>query len=165
MNLEQIYYFGELIGVVAIVASLLFVGLQMRQNANGLKVNATATAVANWQSVVLELASSDTLAMAWHRMTTASDISDLEPTDVARVTAMLTAAAKNAEFTYFRHLVNEVDDGHWVSARVGFLRGFVSPLTREIIWPRVKADLSPEFGAYIEDLLRSPPPDLAVNLG
>jgi len=31
MDLEQAYYLGELIGVIAIVGSLVFVGLQMRQ--------------------------------------------------------------------------------------------------------------------------------------
>ncbi len=32
MDLQQIYYVGEFFGVVAVVASLLFVGVQMRQN-------------------------------------------------------------------------------------------------------------------------------------
>ena len=32
MDLEQLYYLGELVGVVAIIGSLLFVGVQMRQS-------------------------------------------------------------------------------------------------------------------------------------
>ena len=37
MELEQIYYVGELIGVVVVAASLLFVGVQMRQNTTALR--------------------------------------------------------------------------------------------------------------------------------
>lgn len=32
MGLEQLYYIAEIVGVVAIVLSLLFVGVQLRQN-------------------------------------------------------------------------------------------------------------------------------------
>ena len=32
MDLEQLYYTGELVGVAAIIGSLIFVGLQMRQS-------------------------------------------------------------------------------------------------------------------------------------
>ena len=32
LTLEQAYYIGELVGVVVVIASLIFVGLQIRQN-------------------------------------------------------------------------------------------------------------------------------------
>ena len=37
MELEQIYYIGELIAAVAVISSLLFVGVQMRQNTTALR--------------------------------------------------------------------------------------------------------------------------------
>ena len=46
--LEQLYYLSEVVGVVIVAGSLIFVGLQMRQNSNALRVSATAASVGNW---------------------------------------------------------------------------------------------------------------------
>jgi hypothetical protein len=45
ITLEQIYYIGELIAVIAVIASLLYAGKQMKQNTEAMQVNA-ASAVA-----------------------------------------------------------------------------------------------------------------------
>ena len=87
MDLEQVYYLGELIAAVAVVASLLFVGVQMRQNSNALRVSATAAGVANWQETVLVLASSDYIAPALVRFNAAERPDELGVEDVMRVTA------------------------------------------------------------------------------
>ena len=100
MELEQLYYLGEMIGVVVVAGSLIFVGQQMRQNARALSVSATAASVANWQRTVLELASSDHVAPALSRVVQATDPNDLDFVDVTRVAAFSTAAAKNAERSY-----------------------------------------------------------------
>ena len=39
ITLEQVYYIGQTLGVMVVIASLLFVGLQVRQNAQALRVS------------------------------------------------------------------------------------------------------------------------------
>jgi len=56
LTLEQMYYIGELIGVVAIITSLIYVGKQVRQNTKQMETN-SALAQVQWsnniQSVLL----------------------------------------------------------------------------------------------------------------
>lgn len=157
MGLEQLYYIGELVGVVVVIGSLLFVGIQMRQSANALRVSTTAAAVANWQATVLELAGGEHVAPAIARVNQATDPSDLDTVDVMRITGFLIAAAKNTEFAFFRHQANEIADGLWEAARNGLLVPFRTPITREVVWPRVKMQLSPEFASFFEKELNQLP--------
>ena len=150
MELQQIYYIGELVAAAAVIGSLLFVGVQMRQTANAQKVSVTAASVANWQETVLVLAGSEQVAPAMARVTQAESATDLELTDILRVTGLLIAAAKNTEFAYYRHRSNEIADGLWDAARGGLLVSFISPMSREVIWPRVKTQVSPEFANFFE---------------
>ena len=170
MELVQIYYVGELIAAIAVIASLLFVGGQMRQNANALRVSATAASVANWQETVLELAGSEHVAPAMARVSQANDPGDVDAVDALRVSGLLIAAAKNTEFAFYRHQSNEITDGLWEAARNGFLTSFSSGMVKEVIWPRVKTQVSPEFASFIEKELISFPdtsfvgtPQSAIN--
>lgn len=153
MELVQIYYIGELVGVAVIVGSLLFVGAQMRQNANALRVSATAASVSNWQGTVLEIAGSEHVAPALARIGQATDPNDLELVDTIRITGLLIAAAKNTEFAYYRHKANEITDGLWEAACNGLSLPFAAPMMKAVIWPRVKLQLSSEFAAYMDKTL------------
>jgi hypothetical protein len=157
MLLEQLYYLGELFGVVIVAGSLIFVGLQMRQNANALRVSTTAASVGNWQSTVLELSSSDHLVPAYARVSQAAKATDLTFEDIARIAAFSSAVAKNAEFAYYRHRANEIDDGFWDVALNTLIGFFNTSMMREAIWPRVKIQLSPDFTSRVEDAFSQEP--------
>jgi hypothetical protein len=157
MILEQLYYLSEVVGVVIVTGALIFVGQQMRQNARALRVSATAAGVANWQSTVLELASSDHIVPAYARVNQASKPGDLIYEDIVRVAALSTAAAKNAEFAYYRHQAREIDGGFWEAALNGLLQLFTTSMAREIIWPMVKVMLSPDFASYMDKALSEHP--------
>jgi len=49
LTLEQIYYIGELAGVIALITSLIYVGKQLRQNTEQMRTNA-AIVNAQWVS-------------------------------------------------------------------------------------------------------------------
>jgi hypothetical protein len=157
MELEQLYYLGEMIGVVVVAGSLIFVGQQMRQNARALSVSATAASVANWQHTVLELASSDHIAPAYTRISQAAEPSDLVFEDTTRIAGFSVAAAKNAEFAFHRHQAKEIDDGFWEASLNGLLGLFRTSMMREVIWQRIKPQLSPDFVTYMDKALSEHP--------
>ena len=59
MNLEQVYYASELLGLVAVIASLLYVGRQVKQNTASMR-NAASTEYLNGLNAL-------TIAMAMNR--------------------------------------------------------------------------------------------------
>jgi hypothetical protein len=65
MDLEQLYYLGELVGVVAIIGSLLFVGLQMQQNTLATRAASHHATTDNLNQVNLAIAQNPELAKVW----------------------------------------------------------------------------------------------------
>ena len=52
LTLEQIYYIGELIGVFAVVASLLYLAIQLRQNTKSIKLSTMHDNTSLWITVM-----------------------------------------------------------------------------------------------------------------
>jgi len=50
INLQNFYLLAEIVVAFAVVASLLFVGLQMRQNTNAMRIAAGQGLVASWSA-------------------------------------------------------------------------------------------------------------------
>ena len=59
MNLENLANLGEFIGGVAVIASLIYPAIQIRQNTRSVKSSTVATNTANWSSLLVSLASGD----------------------------------------------------------------------------------------------------------
>lgn len=153
MELQQLYYIGELVGVTALVASLIFVGLQMRQNAKGLQANAAANMVSNWQEVMLSISRDATLSRDIIAVNTASSADDFTAEQAVRYLAFLSAGLKNTEYSYYRYLAGELDEGLWQASETGALAMFNTPLKKELFWPGVQFQLSPRFANYLEEKL------------
>jgi hypothetical protein len=58
MNLEQLANLGEFIGGTAVIASLIYLAIQIRQNTRSVKSSTLATNTANWSSILVNLADS-----------------------------------------------------------------------------------------------------------
>ena len=66
-TLEQAYYIGELIGVLVIVMSLIFVALQIRQNTRTMLHDARSAMRERIFNFQLMMAQQENLADIWHR--------------------------------------------------------------------------------------------------
>jgi len=56
MNLQQLANLGEFIGGLAVIASLIYLAIQIRQNTRSVKSSTLATNTANWSSMLVNLA-------------------------------------------------------------------------------------------------------------
>lgn len=59
--LQDTYFVAEIIGVVALIASLVFVGIQIRQNTDATKASNSQAAQNGWNSLSMTLATNKTL--------------------------------------------------------------------------------------------------------
>jgi hypothetical protein len=66
MTLEEIYYISQIVAVVAIFASLIFVGVQVRQNSEQIKANTRSIkAAAAFEGTHSWAATNETIAADW----------------------------------------------------------------------------------------------------
>ena len=56
MNLEQLANVGEFISGIAVIASLIYLAIQIRQNTQSVKSSTLATNTTNWSSMLVSLA-------------------------------------------------------------------------------------------------------------
>lgn len=116
MSLESIYYVGQTIAVVAILASLVFVGIQVKQSSRAQR-QANEQAIADsvsesntqFMSVFMALASDETLAGIYTRALAGEDLN--------RVEATRFVAFVNTFFAYGEALYNQ----HKIQLGFGFV--------------------------------------------
>ena len=83
LTLEQIYYIGELIGVFALITSLIYVGKQLQQNTEQMRTNA-AIINAQWvSSIQSSLLNNRESAECWVKGGT--DFNNMDAVDQQRI--------------------------------------------------------------------------------
>ena len=115
MNLEHIYYVGEIIGVVVIILSLIYVGQQVRQNTQAIQVSSTQSFTDTWITFTSNLSQSPHLADILHRGL--SEGSSLKGAEIVQFYAFLGQAFAAYQSFYFQWKRGVLDNGLWSSYR------------------------------------------------
>ena len=81
LTLEQAYYIGELFGVVAVVASLLYLGIQIRQNTKSIRLSTLHDNTTLWVSIMSMVGQSQEASDLWYKgLQDYENLSDREKT-------------------------------------------------------------------------------------
>jgi hypothetical protein len=83
MSLEHLAYLSEIVGVVLVIASLIYVGKQLRQNTDVMRLNAAGSYVNLQERLCGEVANNRELAEYW--LKGASEFDSLDEVDKQRV--------------------------------------------------------------------------------
>jgi hypothetical protein len=115
--LDRFHKISEIIASLAIVGSLIFVGIQVSQNTNALKSNAAQTSAASWQEITLTMATDSALIEAWmekapNANATANDV---------RMFNFVAAFLKSVELNYHMWMDGNLDDDMWNSIRAALV--------------------------------------------
>ncbi len=80
MDIMELGAIGELVGGVAVIGSLIFVGLQIRMNAKAVQLSSTVDVIHSWVGANDQLAQNAGLAtLVWTSLSSdMPDVSDLE---------------------------------------------------------------------------------------
>lgn len=107
MTLETIYYITQIIAVIAVVASLIFVGLQVRQDAEQTRLNTRAVKATSHHAISdsfnhlnTSLATNPELARIWD--TGLQGVDNLKPEELTAFHSMLIAYVRIFETLYFQ---------------------------------------------------------------
>ena len=111
MSLEQFYFVSQIVASVALVTSLIFVGFQLRQNTNSMKISAAQTHATNYQHIVSVIVGSGEMARIW-RLGLA-DLGALNDDERVRFIATTSNLVREWEASFSGWRRGQLDAEHW----------------------------------------------------
>jgi hypothetical protein len=148
----------ELIGIAAIVASLLFVGLQMKQSHEIVLAEiyqARTATVMDWNHT---LATSDLALSAFEKSAT-GQFDEINPMERRATSAMIMSALYAYENSHYQHTLGFVSQEHWDRARSTLALFMQDPIWREQILANTGI-LRPSFRQVIEEIAAETPGEI-----
>ena len=145
-ELEQLYYIAELLGVLAIFGSLIFVGLQMRQSNRVNAANARhAISDQALQLIAFQATHSDRLAkIARDRHPDDSDLIFME--NVYRMTFQL------AENYYTQYGLGLMPEDHW-QGFAKFIEDMLGSRRARQFWDSFRDHYGGDFASWVDGLI------------
>ena len=149
MSLSDLAAVGSFVSGIAVLASLIFVGFQLRQNTKAIRAEASQAHAQNWQQITMQIAGSMEAARVWRL-----GLEDVESlTDDERVQFYAFAGSMLRFFEgarlQWRH--GQLDREHWhnvenTAADFAAAPGFMAYWAARHHW------LSPEFQQWYDAL-------------
>ncbi len=152
MTLEELYYLSQIIAVVGIFASLIFVGLQIRQNTLATRAASHNAVSDSLNEINRMMAESADLTKIW--LTGMADRQVLSAEDRWRFDSTLRAYLHVCETMYIQAGLGTGDKGIMLSEEEGIKTVFASPGAREW-WAQNPYGFCAEFRTYIARLAKS----------
>ena len=157
MNWEAIGALAELCGAAAVVATLVYLAVQIRQN-NELRRSESRQALVG--NDVTSLAANLQHADVFAKYVSGQVMSQEEQ---LRMSFMFALDLRNREFEYFQYQNGLLDEETWLSYRQVILINHSSTLGRRW-WDKVgRSIVDPEFAKAVDELLLSASPDMTYQ--
>jgi hypothetical protein len=161
MGLSQLADVGELLGGVAVVASLVYLAVQIRQNTRTVRASTLHQNTDLWSSLFLRLAEPDLARAYVAGMAGQPDIRPLQYTQFLFVCRSMFLAFEN-QYYQMRHgvLDSEAYAGYErsISAQLLAFRGF------RLWWELNRSVFSPEFVDHVDAMIADVPEADAASL-
>ena len=112
MNIETIYYFSQIVSVLAIFCSLLFVGQQLRQNTKTVRAATELETGRQWSEFHSRMAHSQDMADIWDKGLTKA--LDLNPSEKRKFIWLVAEYFFLVENLYRQREMNLVSGQTWI---------------------------------------------------
>ena len=154
MSLEQLANLGEFVGGVAVIVTLIYLTLQVKQNTRSIRSSTLATNTEYWTSLLLKNADEDMVDAYLLGM---SGVADLEPRKFLQFFLLCRALFVSMEAQHHQYLEGALDEEIYL--------GYERSVTAQILsfpgfrryWAQCREEFSPVFRTYIDDILKREP--------
>ena len=145
MKLEKWALIAEIAGGVAVVFSLVYVGFQVAQNTQAIRINTVQ------QSLSWILSESEHLLLNEDLRETMSveDLTTLSPTERLQYDIQQLTVVRTFEYQYFLYDEGQLDEGMWSGLRQRMV-DFGSDESLRIMWDERKTWFNPRFREFME---------------
>ena len=113
ISLNELGSLGEFVGAIAVVASLIYVGIQLRQNTAAIRITTAQAFTDTWNNYISTLNLSPPLADILFRGL--SGTSHLKDAEVVQFYAFLSQAFTTYQSFFIQRQKGVVDEGYWTS--------------------------------------------------
>ena len=148
MTLEQLAYLAEIVGVIVIVATLVYLAIQTRQNTDALRSASRQATMETDIALLMKIADEPQISINLQ----ADSESDLTARDVAQVEAFVISVLRCREYAWIQYREGILDEGAWKSYESTMVR-IVSVGPAREVWDRCNLELNPEFVSHVKGLL------------
>ena len=149
MSLQDLGNIGEFIGAIGVVASLIYLALQIRQNTKAVRRTAHISAVDAFNHFNSLVAQDPELARIFR--TGLLDTGKLNEDERVRFERLMSIVITNLENLFFQHRDGLLEAERW-EAYEAILRDFVSFPIFPSYWQQARRRMSRSFVTYVEDL-------------
>ena len=152
MTLESLGNLGEFLGGLAVLVSLLYLALQIRQNTRTVRSAAQQAWVSALSDINMLVAESREFSRVYR--TGSADPGKLDPEELTQFNTFMTQLLSVYEALYFQFLNGVIDATYWDSKAQGLRVLMERPGSRSW-WTRFgKGSFDPRFYELIQEMLR-----------
>jgi len=146
MKLEKWALIAEIAGGVAVVFSLIYVGFQVAQNTQAIRINTVQQSL-SWilnesEHILLNEDLRETMRI--------DDLTSLSPTDRQQHDVQRLTMLRVFEYQHFLYAEGQLDDGMWSGLKQRMM-DFGSQENLRIVWDERKTWFNPRFREFMED--------------
>ncbi len=148
MTLEQYAYLAEITGVIVIVATLIYLSIQTRQNTEALRATSRQATMATDIALLLKVADEPQISINLQ----SDSPSELTPTDAAQVEAFVIAFLRIREYAWFQYRSGILDEASW-SSYASVMPRILSGGPAKRTWEQYASVLDADFVSHVNGLL------------
>ncbi len=149
---------GELIGAVAVVITLVYLAMQIKQNTNAIRASNQATVLINIQNLSQPIIRDRELGAIVVKALAAPEL--LQANEKLAAYAWFFDMLKTEELTYGRYLAGELDAEYW-QATLNFYRSYWSTPGFASDWSDRRGAFTATFQTAIDRWMKEPLPAIS----
>lgn len=153
MTLEQAYFLAQIVAAVAVIASMIFVGIQVRTAVRAVRASTSQAHSALYHAIVVTLVENGEFAGIWRRAL--ADFESCGPDDRVRFVAQASALFRYYESSRVQWLRGQLDPEHWFTIERQAMSLAAQPGIRSW-WTLRRHWHSEDFQRWFEDLEPAP---------
>jgi hypothetical protein len=153
MSISELGSLGEFIGSLLVLATLLFLSLQMRQNTNAMNASMAADITAHFIANTHLMINNSELAELFIKTQFKGEWDSLDAKDFVKLINYSMATLKSGDFAHYQWSKGNLDDDLWMGTAETLIQGFSLPNHPWVkTWEVTKNFYTPKFQAYIESI-------------
>jgi len=151
MNWDAVAAVSEILGTIAVIISLVYLAIQMRNQSRETRLSTINNSLAEWNSLLAVVANNPELAGIWNRALKNEELSEGEE---VQFRAFASSYFRVVEGLYLQHLEGRLDDRIWKGVGNGATELLVASGLRRF-WGHRKNWYCPEFREFVESAFQS----------
>ena len=155
--LDRFHKISEIVAAFAIVGSLIFVGIQVNQNTDAIRVSFIQSAMESWNTHAMAMATDEDLSEAFFNSVHPELIDKFDltfNTTDGRLGMWISATFRTIETLFLEWQAGNLPDDVWHGYRAGMVRSFAFNRAFSDEWQANRDQFTPAFRAYGDALLK-----------